>query len=160
MSAAGGIAGRAAAVPVRSAGESLRNLIAGRRNVRGPWKGTRKKPVKGGPGVGMDPIPYDKYLAIRSGKDPGKAYAAVVNGRPHYFERKTRYGGAVGMAQKHPLIAGGLGLGGYMMLKSPGAQHVVLSYAGNKGERARQPQGGTGSLQGFAPNNYFERSSW
>ncbi len=125
-----GAAARAAGAPLRAAQGSLAALLLGPKALGGPMRGKRLRAVAGGPGKGLRDISLGEYLAIKGGDTPGKVYKGQVGRRPYLYARKYRPGGAVGMAMKHPILAGLTGLGGYYLLKKPEARAVAGAMPG------------------------------
>ncbi len=72
----------------------------------------------------------EEYRAIKDGRTKGKAYKASIDGKTYRYARKFRPGGAVGMAMKHPLAAGALGLGAYWLAKKPENRQMAMAMPG------------------------------
>ena len=121
---------RAAGAPVRAAHRSLASLALGKKAKRGPFRGKRMHAVEGGPGRGMREISMADYDDIKEGRTKGKAYKGRIGGKTYRYARKFRPGGAVGMAMKHPLLAGGGALAAYWLAKKPENRQAASAMGG------------------------------
>ena len=104
-----------AGAPFRFVGDMASSFLFGPKAIGGPMRGKRLNAVRGGPGVGLDEISQEEYEAIRSGKKPGKAVPGTVDGKPTFYSRRYRPGGAVGWVRANPLKATAGALAAYYL---------------------------------------------
>lgn len=124
------IAAPITALPAKGAKNALEGLLFGQKNLNplSPAYGRRLNAVGGDKAYKQ--ISRAEFEAIRSGEKKGKAIAAKTGpGTSAYFKKQFRPGGLVGMAQKHPLLAGGAGLLAYYLATNPGARQATGAVA-------------------------------
>lgn len=124
-----GPASAIAAGPGRIASNTLGGLLFGakERYPLSPVFGKRLREVKGM--KGLQHIDKAEYDAIKAGLQPGKAYKGKISGHllPQFYKRKYVHGGLVGLAQRHPLMAGGGALLAYFLAKSPENRNMAAA---------------------------------
>lgn len=78
----------------------LKTMLMGGKQHSGPLAGTRLRPLLGKGSV--VPISEERFKQVSSGAEKGLVHR--LNGAP--VERKTSVGGLMGIARKHPVMAG------------------------------------------------------
>lgn len=115
-----------AALPARGARNVIEGALFGAKNQNplSPAYGKRLSAVGGDNAYKQ--ISRAEYNQIMSGEKPGKAVSAKTGPvGTAYFKKRFRPGGLVGMAQKHPLLAGGAGLLAYYLATNKGARETA-----------------------------------
>lgn len=115
-----------AALPARGARNVIGSTLFGPKNMNplSPAFGKRLNAVGGDSAYKQ--ISKAEFDAIRAGEKPGKAIMAKTGPVGNaYFKQRFRPGGLVGMAQKHPLLAGGAGLLAYYLATNRGARQAA-----------------------------------
>ena len=106
---------------INPVGGALGKLLAGARNTTGPFAGSRMKYLR----KATDPkawTPISKEQAAKLLANPKDAHLVQFmnfGGKRVPMKRKVSVGGALGLAHKHPVIAGVGGYVGYKALTSP-----------------------------------------
>jgi hypothetical protein len=124
--------GKVTAAPFGAAKRGVMSALMGRKNLGGKLAGTRMKGMKGSVGTkAWDPITPEMYRKYKSGALKGEVVAGRVGGKKVYFRRKTRPGGVVGLAMKHPKRTAATGALAYLLASSPVARGIASGYVPN-----------------------------
>jgi hypothetical protein len=115
----------ASKAPVDWAGNIGKNVMFGRPGTLGKYRGTRLRPIAGGPGKGLEEISKAEFNAIKAGKLKGEAVKGAIGGKQLFYKRKFRPGGLTGFAMKHPLISAGGLLAAIALMRSPKAREFA-----------------------------------
>tara|TARA_Y100000114_G_C11764016_1_gene332036 strand:- start:3670 stop:4251 length:582 start_codon:yes stop_codon:yes gene_type:complete len=108
--------------------EGARNILSGM--LFGPKNTNPLSPAFGqrlhADGNKLKQISRAEYDEIMSGAKKGKAYKTTTGPMTSAYHKKLyRPGGLVGLAQKHPLMAGGAGLLAYYLATNAGARQAA-----------------------------------
>jgi len=102
--------------PFKHVGEAVKQVFVGSKSMHGPMAGMRKQ-FSGK----MKQISPQEYRLLSNQKGPGVPRVRVdkkPDGSLVYEKEVYHRGGAVGVAQKYPLMTGLVGGGGYLLYKT------------------------------------------
>ena len=152
--------GAVAAAPVNLIGNMGKTLLFGRKGTLGKYRGTRLRPVSGGPGKGLEEISRAEYNAIKAGKMKGDVVEGKLGNKNVYYKRRMRPGGIVGFAAKHPLITAGSALAALALMSSPKTREVASSLNPVKVPENRVEPATAKAWQGYQTGNTLKSDVW
>ena len=103
--------------PFTHLAEGAKQFFVGGKATHGAMKGTRLRPSGK-----MKPISKEEYLTLKAQQGqqgvPGVRVNTLPSGKTVFEKEHYHYGGLTGIAQKHPLMTGLVGGGGYLLYKT------------------------------------------